>query len=231
MALPSLRVVRALIALMRNPTETHHVFTIIEGMTGDTHRRLAKRLRATPEGSRLLAERPDILPRLADRPALSALPDGSLGRAYLDFLDREQIDAEGLVAASDAGESAAHRTRSEEEVWVANRMRDIHDLWHVLTGLQGDVSGEASILAFTTAQTGHKGSLLMALVAVLKARNPDVARRVATAWLSGKRAAFLLGFRFEDHLASPLDEVRQALGIEPQAPYRRLRPDWTLDAA
>ena len=78
MALPSRRVVRALIALMRNPTETHHVFTIIEGMTGDTHRRLAERLHATSEGRRLLSERPDILPHLSDREALRALPEGSL---------------------------------------------------------------------------------------------------------------------------------------------------------
>jgi len=225
------RVLGALTALVKNPEDTRHVFTIIEGLAGATHERIAARLRTTAEGSRLLTERPDILQRLADRDALAALPEGSLGRAYLAFLDREGITPAGLVAASAAGESSDWHARDDAAGWVSRRLRDTHDLWHVVTGYEGDLLGEAALLAFSSAQTGHRGAALMSLVAVGRTRDGELARRVAAAWWAGRRAAFLPAFRFEDALARPLVDVRAELRVAPAAPYPRMRSDWTRAAA
>lgn len=47
---------------------------------------------------------------------------------------------------------------------VSGRMRDTHDLWHVLTGYSGDVLGETALLGFIFAQTGNPGvALIIAL--------------------------------------------------------------------
>ena len=41
--------------------------------------------------------------------------------------------------------------------WFFRRVRDLHDLWHVLTGYGRDPLGEVCLLAFTYAQTRLTG--------------------------------------------------------------------------
>jgi ubiquinone biosynthesis protein COQ4 len=63
------------------------VFTIIEALSGDANARIVRGFEASATGRQLIAERPRLLPRLADRSALARLPAGTLGRAYLAFCD------------------------------------------------------------------------------------------------------------------------------------------------
>ena len=67
----------------------------------------------------------------------------------------EQISPDGLVAASEE----VNRTgrENEDRNRFGMRMRDSHDLWHCVTGYSRDLVGEASLLAFTFAQTRNPG--------------------------------------------------------------------------
>mgnify|MGYP001817801230 FL=1 len=96
-----LKAARAMRELFADPDDTQQVFEIIEAMQGPALLRMHRRLRVSKVGRRLLTEQPDLVPLLKDRDALRALPTGSLGRAYLDFVESEGITADGLVAASD----------------------------------------------------------------------------------------------------------------------------------
>src|SRR5258708_10565504 len=84
---------RAIRALIRNPDDTALVFEIIEALSGRTRERVFNRFRHTESGQRLLAERPDLIARLTDRESLLALPAGTLGRTYGEFMSRQQISA------------------------------------------------------------------------------------------------------------------------------------------
>jgi ubiquinone biosynthesis protein COQ4 len=84
----------------------------------------------------LAEERAHVLTKLVDRDSLARLPDGSFGRAYLDFVERENISAAGIRAAADQG---MKNTLPALLDYVSARMRDTHDLWHVVTGYSGDV--------------------------------------------------------------------------------------------
>src|SRR3546814_7467286 len=53
-----------------------------------------------PEGRRRLAERPYLPALLDDHDALRRLPEGSVGRVYVDFMEREGLTAQGLVDES-----------------------------------------------------------------------------------------------------------------------------------
>ena len=86
------RALRAARILAADPDDLPQVFTIIESLSGDTLDRIGDRMARSEVGRRLLASRPDIVDRLADRAALARLPEGSLGRAHLAFVERE-IDA------------------------------------------------------------------------------------------------------------------------------------------
>src|SRR4051812_11517764 len=91
---------RALSALLKDPDDLPQVFKLIESMSGTAPHRLLLGFQRREAGARLLRERADIAPLLSDRAALRELPAGSLGRAYLAFVEREGISAQGIKDAS-----------------------------------------------------------------------------------------------------------------------------------
>jgi ubiquinone biosynthesis protein COQ4 len=210
---------KALGILIADPERTDQVFEIVRALSGRTDIRTLKRLVKHPGGIELLVERPDLLAALTDRAALARLPEGSLGRAYLAFMQEADLTADGLVDASMQGAGAEAREGfSVEAAWFFDRLRDMHDLWHVLTGYGRDEAGEAANLAFTLAQTRNPGIGVIVLAAGILGPTGDRfewQRYLFRAWRRGRRAAWLPAVRYEELLAVPLAEVRARLGIEP----------------
>src|SRR5262249_6104114 len=133
------RALQALGNLLRDPDDLPQVFRLIQALSGRAPERMLRRMKASESGARLLASKPDIVALLADREALRALPDGTLGRAYLAFLESEKISAEGIIEASVRGREADAEETDPDLIWMQRRMRDTHDLWHAVFGYRGDV--------------------------------------------------------------------------------------------
>jgi ubiquinone biosynthesis protein COQ4 len=206
---------RALSALVANPDRTDHVFELIQSLGGDHGERVFQHFLRSPDGPRLLEERPSLLERLSDRAALETLPEGSFGRAYASFMNVGGIDAQGLVDA--AAEVPRERDLDPHRRWFFDRLRDQHDLWHVLTGYGRDLAGEAAVLAFTYAQNGNRGIGAIVLTAAWrgpKSLDCGWQRYLLRCWRRGRRAAPLASQRWEDLLPRPLAEVRRMLRIE-----------------
>jgi ubiquinone biosynthesis protein COQ4 len=212
---------RALAALMRDPDDLPQVFTLIESISGTALHRLFWRFKRTESGRRILRDQPDIVPRLADREALRALPAGSFGRAYLAFVESEGITAEGIVQASVEGQSKA--LRSEAFSYLRSRMRDTHDLWHAATGYKGDVLGELSLLAFTLGQNWNMGVALIVVTAYFKGLARSESRLILDGFRRGRSAAWLPAQEWESLLALPLEEVRARLELGAPATYTPIR--------
>jgi ubiquinone biosynthesis protein COQ4 len=207
---------RALRRLVDDPERTDQVFELIQALSGDAGERLFQRFCADPEGRRLLAARPELLATLSDLSRLGALPEGSFGRVYAEFMTRERIEAKGLVDAAQA--VADGRALDPEREWFFRRLRDMHDLWHVLTGYGRDIAGEAANLAFTYAQTRNRGiGAIVLAAAVLGPKRLDLywPRYLWRAWRRGRRTQPLPMAAYESLLPLPLDEVRRRLRIEP----------------
>lgn len=223
------RALRAIRALVEDPDDLPQVFAVIESLSCDTLYRLARRLERSATGRELLARRPDITARLADRAGLARAPEGSLARAYLEFLEREGISPEGIRDASLEGTQGPPLPAPLD--WVRLRLRDTHDLWHVVTGYRGDVLGELALLAFTFAQTRNPAAALIVGVGSVQLRHLRSGR--TTAWSAvvegfqrGRAAAWLLEQDWEALLGEPVDDVRRRLGLPAQpAPYREVRSD------
>jgi ubiquinone biosynthesis protein COQ4 len=206
-------------ALLRDPNDTAQVFTIIQALSFGTLRRMTRRYRRIDSGRAILSERRSLLPAL-DRRALEALPAGSLGRAYLDFIDAEGITPAGLVEASERGYKPELLEDDAMEI-VADRMRDQHDLWHVVTGYHGDLIGEAALLAFTFAQTRNPGVGFIASMGWVKTGAlPGSRRLILEAFERGRRAAWLPAQDWESLLPLPIDEVRARLGVDAPPRYQ-----------
>ena len=207
---------RSLRTLIADPERTDQVFQLIRALSGNAGERLFQRFCADPDGRRLLAARPQLLAALEDLDALAAMPEGSFGRVYAEFMRRERIDAKGLVEAAQA--VAEDRPIDPERDWFFQRLRDMHDLWHVLTGYGRDLAGEAANLAFSYAQTRNRGiGAIVLAAAVLGPKRLDFfwPRYLWRAWRRGRRTRPLPMVAYEELLPLPLTEVRRRLRIEP----------------
>jgi ubiquinone biosynthesis protein COQ4 len=211
---------RALSALMRDPDDLPQVFTLIESISGTAPHRLLRRFKNTDSGRRILREEPDIVPILADRASLRAMPEGSLGRAYLAFVESEGISPEGI---RDASVKNRERKIPEAFAYLHCRMRDTHDLWHAATGYKGDVRGELALLAFTLAQNWHIGVALIVGTAIVKGLGGGATDMIRDGYRRGRAAAWLPAQDWESLLPLPLDEVRARLKLGAPAEYVPLR--------
>lgn len=213
-------VIDATRAALANPEDTTQAFRIADALSFNNPQRLLRRFRADATGARLLGRRDDLLAVLSDRERLEAMPEGSLARAYLAFLDSEGITAAGLVEASQIREYP----RFDGDVrFVQERMRDSHDLWHTVTGYKGDLLGEAALLAFTFAQTRHVGVGFLAGIGFTLSPVPEARHFIADGYRRGRRANWLPAADWLALLPRPLDEVRAVLGVVPVDDYEPVR--------
>lgn len=214
---------RAMRALLRDPDDTARVFDVIQALGGRGGERAFERFRRSEVGARVLAERRDLLAVLSDRERLLSLPPGTLGRSYAEFMGRERISAQGLAEASLAA-GGPDPTLSAERRLFGARLRDMHDLWHVVTGYGRDLLGEATLLAFSYAQTRNRGVGAIVATAWWKARRaPAFRRMLREGYRRGRRAAWLPAQDWEALLARPLDEVRAQLGLGEPPRYEPVR--------
>jgi ubiquinone biosynthesis protein COQ4 len=210
--LQAMRAIKVLLAT----GDTRQIFVILRAMRGQSVKRNFRRFAQSPVGQRVLAERRDIYPVLTNCKALRALPDGSLGRAYLAFMEAEDLSAQALVQASESWQSDS--VPPDVDLF-RTRMRELHDLSHVVTGYGRDPLGEACLLIFTYRQQGNLGRLM--IVAMAWGRLPKAARwAVYEAWRNGKTGGWFADQDWEALLARPLEEVRRALSIPVPALYR-----------
>jgi ubiquinone biosynthesis protein COQ4 len=189
--------------------DTAQVFVILRAMRGKALINTFHRFAQSALGQKVLAERRDLLPVLTNRKGLRKLPDGSLGRAYLAFMEQEQLSAQGLVQASESWEDDP--MPPDIDLFRA-RMRELHDVSHVVTGYGRDPLGELCLLAFTYRQFGNLGRLLIVAMAWSQIPAPGRAA-VFEAWRNGKSCTWLGDQDWEALLARPLDEVRCTLSL------------------
>lgn len=219
------RAIAAFRRLIADKEDTRQVFEIMSAMAGrSTHRGYARLLK-TAEGGRQAYLGRELADRLQDRAWLASLPAGSVGAAYLAFIDERDLSAYGLADESrkveDVDIDAAHPV-----AWYARRLRDIHDLWHVLTGYRTDALGEACVVAFSLPQTRSPGFGVIAGGAALEyvrgRTGHPCARAILQAWMAGRRAAWLPGLDYEALLAEPLEDARERLKIPQPSLYERI---------
>lgn len=202
-------------ALMADPDDTAQVFRIMRALNVDTAKAGYDRLLQTAEGGRMAYDRVELAEHLSDPAYVARFPEGSVGAAYAAFLQRSGFSAQGLAMVSQSEEpfEAPHPYE-----WFGRRTRDVHDIWHVLTGYRADDPlGEACLVGFSYAQTKGLGWAAIGLGAALTSlRHPQGRAAVAAIWEGyrlGKRAKWLLGEDYEALLCEQLGAARKRLRL------------------
>lgn len=220
MKIRPIRALKALGRLIRDKEDTAQVFQITSALAGKSNARGYKRMLRDPEGARQAYLGQELVERLRDDAWLARFPEGSVGAAYRAFMKRNGFDADGLVMVSgqDAKAPLEH-----PRAWYSRRMRDVHDIWHVLTGYETDALGEACVVAFSYPQTRSLGFAAIAVGAAREIEREDrtvpAFKAVFEAWRNGQKAAWLPALDYEALFAEPLDAARARLGIRPASVY------------
>lgn len=216
--------------LLKDKENTEEVFYIFEALPWRNLRSSAEQFLRSERGQALRASEPSLPAILDDHAALRLMPEGSLGQVYCDFMEREGLSAQGLV---DEFEKFArnHEKFDDQFTWYLNRMRDVHDLLHVLTGYGRDALGEACVLAFTYSQQPSPAHLFIGYMAGLNIRkqtrgNGPVLKAVREGQKLGKACPRLCEQSITALLPLPIEQVRRQLNITPAEHYRHAHAIW-----
>jgi ubiquinone biosynthesis protein COQ4 len=211
--------------LVADKEDTEQVFHIIEATKGRRSLRQAHAFIGSPEGRRLMIEGADIPPMLDDHARWADCGPDTVAAHYIAFMQREGLTAAGLVAESHKWAPPESLPRDQTQ-WYFDRLRDTHDLFHVLTGYGRDALGEASLLAFSYEQNHNKGILFIAYAGarqigkVSRTRAPLYAA-IAEGRRLGRAAAKIAHQDIAALMAENIGAARARLGIGKPEAYRR----------
>jgi ubiquinone biosynthesis protein COQ4 len=198
-----------------DPRRADLVAAVGETTGGPALRALRARLAATPAGAALLAERP----RLTDAALARAgeLPPSTLGGAYAAFMGARGFRADDRPPPRFVADP--------ELAWVAARLREVHDFWHVLFACPTDLLGETALKALEFVHTGlpMAGAAAAAGAAGLPpaGRAALIAELLPWAARAGRACEDLTSLRYEDLLDEDLEALRARLRVEPAPPRRK----------
>ncbi len=177
-------------------------------LDGKVYAALARELQGSAAWRRMLAEQPSLQNKDIDLQALEKLPEGTLGHGFARYYHDNKISPfeTTLEVKSDVD-------------FIGKRYRETHDLLHVLTGYGTDVMGEMELQGYVLGNLGIRTALLILVVGTLgqlKSRIAGVGaseylRRVRAAYRRGRAAPNFLDFWFEDHWATPVQQLRAQL--------------------
>jgi ubiquinone biosynthesis protein COQ4 len=207
--------------LLANGDDTTQVFKIMRALNVGNAPMNYARFIATEEGGRMAYERIELAQLLSQPGFAKQFAPGTVGAAYNHFLESTGYSADGLAEVS--------KVNREEDMlhpyaWFGRRVRDTHDIWHVLTGYKADESmGEAALVAFSYAQVGGLGWAFIGGAAALKSLkvtgNSLFAKAVWEGYQRGKKAKWISGEDYLQLLHEPLDAARKRLGLSEPVAY------------
>jgi len=158
------------------------------------------------------------------------MPKGSFADTYCNFMEREGLTAAGLIEEANVTRKGAVKLQDGVE-WYNERLRDTHDILHVLTGYGRDTLGEQCVLAFLFHQRPSPGHLFLAwagtllMKAKLRTRAP-VLRALLQARRHGRLTQRIVEQPLLELLPLPMEEVRRRLSIPEPSYYLQALEIW-----
>ena len=180
--------------------------------------RLRDAMLSDPTGRRILRDRPRITSKTMSVMKLRSLPESTVGRAYVRWLDREGVSPDTR--------SSVKYIDDKECAYVMQRYRESHDFYHALTGLPVFVEGEVALKAFEFANTllPMTGLSLFAVTRMM----PSERMRLWNTYLpwavhNGLRSKEIINVYWEEELERDVDDLRKELGVERPPDLRNTR--------
>ncbi|WP_418003594.1 Coq4 family protein [Mycobacterium sp. PDNC021] len=210
------------------------IYEAFLGMEAPILARAYYQVRSHPNGRKLFRDKPDLLAVLNDREYLASLPFGSLGHAYLSFLNTNKLDA-GVFGEAETIRPIAEKNNWDDDFYyMVVRGTALHDMFHTIGGYGPDMAGEMANIGFHCGQMEPAGPLeklgWFGALTLPGASVPFKLRYYRQAVERGRRADLLMAAPWEALLPKPYGAVQRTLGVAPVEvahPQGRWVTDWT----
>ena len=206
--LQNLRMVAALASFLKTPGSLDSIFAVADSVKdGPLGEQALRPLLSDRHFKALVDEewRPDRI----DLQNLQTLPEGSLGRCYADQLISQGITPDTLIDPTPV-------TNANE--FVVHRVRETHDIVHVLTGFGLDGDSEIGLQGFNLAQNRSPVAVMLIFGAMLSSLQNDeplepLLRALAHGFQMGLNADLVIGRKLEESWERPLNDWREELKL------------------
>jgi ubiquinone biosynthesis protein COQ4 len=204
----TLKTVRGFIALTNNPSQTEAVFDMADGLRqSGLYKQFIEFVSSQPAVAQIIQER--YFSPTPDLEDMLNYPQDSLGYHYAMEMKRTGLQPD-FYRKLDV---------KDDYSYIAMRMRQTHDIWHIITGFGTDLGGEVGLQAFTLAQTRSPlsiGIMTAALVSVMKSSislHPLI-EKMQQGWQMGDIAQSFLAQKWEEDWKKPLHDWRADLKVK-----------------
>jgi ubiquinone biosynthesis protein COQ4 len=193
-----------MVAMLGETTGTRALASLRDGMRADV------------SGAWLLEHRPRIIgPHFSPAALAATHAPATLGGAYAKFMASHDFSADARVPV--------RLVQDAELAYVLTRYREVHDFWHVLSGLPPTVLGEVALKWFEAAVTKLPSAALAAAGGPLRLTREEAVllRSTLIPWAltaASRVKGSLLSVRYELLLDEPLDKVQEMIHFLP-APH------------
>jgi len=204
---------------LADPRRGDMVAALGETTAGPALPRLRDRMLESAEGRQILKERPRVNSSTIDMQALSTLPEGTFGRAYITWLDRCGVTPDTR--------EPVHYIDDPELAYVIQRYRECHDFYHCITSMPVSVTYEVALKYFEFANLGLPMTAISAAFGPLRLTTTQRARLfgeyVPWALRCGGSAKSLITVYWEKRWEQDVEEMKRELGIwdPPEAKWRK----------
>ena len=199
--------------MMLNPEGTQSVFDLEDGlMKSKSTEELLRFTSKDPTVRALIDER--YLKDVPDTDALSKLPKDTLGYRFFKHLDSMGFDP-------DYYRKIDVKTDTD---YVMMRIRQTHDIWHVITGFDTHPLGEIAIKAVELAQTHRPMAAAICAGGVFRymVKQPeefaDCLESIVAGYHMGLQSKPLLAMKWEELWDRNVEDLRERLGVEEIGP-------------
>lgn len=146
-----------------------------------------------------------------DLEALRRLPEGTFGHQFARFIGEMDFDPEFHLKACPESGVALERN------WIYQRFAKLHDMHHVMLGVDISPQVELGLQVFLCTNTRDPvASMFMAALPFFATRFGNYGRTARASWTLGRAGLSvrnLFHFPYERHYETPLVEVRRLAGV------------------
>ncbi|NKB74434.1 MAG: hypothetical protein GKR83_07940 [Synechococcus sp. s2_metabat2_7] len=206
--LQSLKMVAGLATFLKDPSSLDSIFAVSNSVKdGPLGEQTVRHLLSNSQFKALVDE--GWRPARIDLQKLQTLPEGSLGRCYADQLINQGITPDTLIDPSPV---------TNENEFVIHRLKETHDIVHVLTGFGVDGISEIGLQGFNLAQNRSPLAVMLIFGSMLSSLQNDdplepLLRALAHGFQMGLDAELVVGRKLEEGWERPLQEWRKELKL------------------
>ncbi len=216
--------------VLKDKEQTDQIVAVIDALPWRGMADAASEFLATDRGRAIYRAEPYLPDFLDDHATLRRTPKGSFAHAYCDFMEREGLTAAGMVEATSARQTG-EAVFDDGVAWYIDRLRDFHDILHIVTGYGRDLLGEQCIFAYMYHQRPSPGHLTLAwagtllMKAKMKTKAP-ILRALVEARRNGKSCPRIVEQPIQELFAMPLTVVREKLNAPEPIWYNKVLEVW-----